>query len=318
MKKIVIATRGSALALWQAGHIKDRLEATSGVPVELLILKTKGDVLVDVPLAKVGGKGLFVKEIEDALLYGTADLAVHSMKDVPMELPDGLVLGAVPEREVHSDLFLSERFASFDSLPRGAILGTSSLRRQAQVLAARPDLAVTLLRGNVETRLRKMKEGQYDAIILASAGLKRLGLSASFCEELLPPVFLSAVGQGALGVEMRADRTDLLEMTAVLEHRPTRLCVEAERGLLAGLNGGCQVPVAGHATLHGDEICLDGLVAEPDGSVVLRRQIRGKASSSEEAAALGRSLAEVLLEDGARRILANLYAATDGPHEGHS
>ncbi|MCH5277138.1 MAG: hydroxymethylbilane synthase [Desulfovibrionaceae bacterium] len=313
MKKIVIATRGSALALWQAGHIRARLKARAAcegreLTVELLVLKTRGDVILDVPLARVGGKGLFVKEIEEALLDGRADLAVHSMKDVPMQLPAGLILGAVPEREVHGDLFLSERWPSLDALPHGARLGTSSLRRQAQVLHLRPDLKIAMLRGNVETRLRKMREGQYDAIILASAGIRRLGLGAGYQEELGPPRFVSAVGQGALGVEMRADRDDVRELTAFLEHRPTRLCVMAERGLLAGLDGGCQVPIGGHASLDGDTLSLAGMVAEPDGTVVLRRLARGVVTDDAGADALGRSLAEELLEAGARRILEKLYA----------
>lgn len=324
MKNITIATRGSALALWQAEHIKARLQARAAelagtengdaLQVGLLVLKTKGDVLLDVPLAKVGGKGLFVKEIEEALLSGAADLAVHSMKDVPMELPAGLTLGAIPEREACTDLFLSERFPTLASLPQGATLGTSSLRRQAQVLAERPDLRIALLRGNVETRLRKMKEGQYDAIILAAAGIKRLGLSAAHQEELAPPRFLPAVGQGALGVEMRAERDDLRALTAFLDHRPTHVCVEAERALLAGLDGGCQVPIAGHAVLDGDEISLEGLVADPDGGVVLRRHIRGRA---DDAKTLGRRLADELLDAGARRILEVLYAEHPEQFSGH-
>lgn len=313
MKKIVIATRGSALAQWQAEHIRDRLKARAAdqgrdLDVEFLILKTRGDVILDVPLARVGGKGLFVKEIEEALLDGRADLAVHSMKDVPMQLPAGLILGAVPEREVHSDLFLSERWPSLDALPHGARLGTSSLRRQAQVLNLRPDVRVAMLRGNVETRLRKMREGQYDAIILASAGIRRLGLCAAYREELGPPRFLSAVGQGALGVEMRADRDDVRELTAFLDHRPTRLCVMAERGLLAGLDGGCQVPIGGHASLDGNIMSLAGMVAEPDGTVLLRRLARGTVTDDAGADALGRSLADELLQAGARRILEKLYA----------
>lgn len=313
MKKIVIATRGSALALWQAEHIRARLEARAAergreLGVELLVLKTRGDVILDVPLAKVGGKGLFVKEIEEALLDGRADLAVHSMKDVPMQLPAGLVLGAVPEREIHSDLFLSERYPSLDALPRGARLGTSSLRRQAQALNLRPDLQLAMLRGNVETRLRKMREGQYDAIILASAGIRRLDLRAAYREELGPPRFVSAVGQGALGVEMRADRDDVREWIAFLDHRPTRLCVMAERGLLAGLDGGCQVPIGGYASLDGDIMSLTGMVAEPDGTVVLRRLARGTVTDDAGADALGRSLADELLKAGARRILEKLYA----------
>lgn len=314
MKKLVIATRGSALALWQANHIKALLqERHPGLDIELLVLKTRGDIILDVPLAKVGGKGLFVKEIEDALLSGRADLAVHSMKDVPMVLPEGLTLGVVPEREVKSDLFLSERYDDLADLPSGATLGTSSLRRQAQVLAIRPDLNVAMLRGNVETRLRKMREGQYDAIILACAGMKRLGLSASREAVLDAPAFLPAVGQGALGVEMRADREDLRELTAFLEHAPTRICVEAERGFLAGLDGGCQVPIAANAELEGGTLLLEGLVAEPDGSTLLRRSARrdvgGDAARARE---LGEDLAREMLEAGARDILERLYGEENG------
>ena len=312
MKKIIIATRGSQLALWQAEHIRERLTAQyAGLEVELLVLRTRGDVILDVPLAKVGGKGLFVKEIEEALLSGAADIAVHSMKDVPMVLPDGLVLGAVPEREVCTDLFLSERFPSLSALPEGATLGTSSLRRQAQTLLLRPDLRVTMLRGNVETRLRKMKEGQYDAIILARAGVKRLGLSASFQQDLTPPDFLPAVGQGALGVEMRADRQDLRELLAFLEHRPTRLCVSAERAFLRRLDGGCQVPIAAHAVLENGGIRMNALVASPEGDTVIRGSISGPALP-DDAERMGVSLAEELLSRGADRILAELYAGEEG------
>ena len=313
MKKIIIATRGSKLALWQAEHIRKRLEASRPeLEVELLVLKTKGDVILDVPLAKVGGKGLFVKEIEEALLSGAADIAVHSMKDVPMVLPEGLTLGAVPERETCVDLFLSERYASLAELPAGASLGTSSLRRQAQVLALRPDIRVTMLRGNVETRLRKMKEGQYDAIILARAGVKRLGLSASFEEELTPPAFLPAVGQGALGVEMRADRDDLRELLAFLEHEPTRLCVTAERAFLRRLDGGCQVPIAAHAELRGDVLELSALVAGTDGTRIIRGE-RSAGARPDEAERAGEALAETLLAQGAAEILAELYDE-DGEH----
>ncbi|WP_276819577.1 hydroxymethylbilane synthase [Mailhella massiliensis] len=312
MKKVIIATRGSKLALWQAEHVRERLEARhAGLEVELLVLKTKGDIILDVPLAKVGGKGLFVKEIEDALLTGAADIAVHSMKDVPMVLPEGLILGAVPEREVCNDLFLSERHASLADLPSGAVLGTSSLRRQAQVLAMRPDLKVAMLRGNVETRLRKMKEGQYDAIILARAGVKRLGLGATFQQDLTPPDFLPAVGQGALGVEMREDRKDLRELLAFMEDEPTRLCVMAERSFLRRLDGGCQVPIAAHAVLEGGELSLQALVAGTDGKTVIRGSLRA-AASHEEAARMGVALAEDLLSRGADRILAELYDGQEG------
>ena len=309
MKKVVIATRGSQLALWQAEHIKSRLMAQyEGLEVELLILKTKGDIILDVPLAKVGGKGLFVKEIEEALLAGTADLAVHSMKDVPMVLPEGLTLGAVPEREICTDLFLSEKYAALEELPQGAKLGTSSLRRQSQALALRPDLEVAMLRGNVETRLRKMKEGQYDAIILARAGVKRLGLGASLQQDLTPPSFLPAVGQGALGIEIREDRPEMRELVAFLDDMPTRLCVTAERAFLRRLDGGCQVPIAAHAVLEGEELVLEALVADPLGKVVFRDTVRC-AATLEEADAAGRKLAEKLLADGADKILAELYQA---------
>ncbi len=309
MKKVTIATRGSQLALWQAEHIKSRLMAQyEGLEVELLILKTKGDIILDVPLAKVGGKGLFVKEIEEALLAGTADLAVHSMKDVPMVLPEGLTLGAVPEREICTDLFLSEKYAALEDLPQGAKLGTSSLRRQSQALALRPDLEVAMLRGNVETRLRKMKEGQYDAIILARAGVKRLGLGASLQQDLTPPSFLPAVGQGALGIEIRDDRPEMRELVAFLDHSPTRLCVTAERAFLRRLDGGCQVPIAAHAVLEGEELCLEALVADPLGKVVFRDTVRC-AATLEDADAAGQKLAEKLLADGADKILAELYQA---------
>ena len=309
MKKVTIATRGSQLALWQAEHIKSRLMAQyEGLEVELLILKTKGDIILDVPLAKVGGKGLFVKEIEEALLAGTADLAVHSMKDVPMVLPEGLTLGAVPEREICTDLFLSEKYAALEELPQGAKLGTSSLRRQSQALALRPDLEVAMLRGNVETRLRKMKEGQYDAIILARAGVKRLGLGASLQQDLTPPSFLPAVGQGALGIEIREDRPEMRELVAFLDDMPTRLCVTAERAFLRRLDGGCQVPIAAHAVLEGEELVLEALVADPLGKVVFRDTVRC-AAMLEEADAAGQKLAEKLLADGADKILAELYQA---------
>ncbi len=305
MNKITIATRGSALALWQAEHIKARLQqAHQGLEVELLVLKTKGDIILDVPLAKVGGKGLFVKEIEEALLSKQADIAVHSMKDVPMVLPEGLTLGAIPEREILSDLFLSTKYKSLEELPQNAVLGTSSLRRQAQVLALRPDLQVTFLRGNVETRLRKMTEGQYDAIILAHAGMKRLGLSAPCEARLEPPTFLPAVGQGALGIEIREDDEKMAQMIACLDHSHTRYCVEAERSFLAALEGGCQVPIAGIARLDGETICVEGLVAEPDGTVLIREKVEGHVN---DRIALGKELAEKILARGAKAILEKLY-----------
>lgn len=306
-KNLVIATRGSQLALWQAGHVKACLESLEpGLNISLRVIKTRGDIILDVPLSKVGGKGLFVKEIEEALLDGSADLAVHSIKDVPMILPDGLVLGCVPRREICVDCLLSSRYGTLDELPRGARVGTSSLRRQAQLLNLRPDLEILSLRGNVDTRLRKMKEGEYDAIVLASAGLKRLGLSADRMQHFEAAVFVPAVGQGALGIECRGDDSNVLELLSRMEHRPTRVCVEAERGFLAGLDGGCQVPIAGHAEmLDDDRFILDGLVAEVDGSVILREQQEGTAATARET---GFALARHLLDKGGKDILDRLYA----------
>ncbi len=307
MNRLVIATRGSRLALWQAEHVKTRLEAAhADLHAELRIVKTKGDVILDVPLARVGGKGLFVKEIEEALLSGEADIAVHSMKDVPMELPSGLMLGIVPEREEAADLFLSATYGSLQELPAGAVVGTSSLRRQAQVLALRPDIEVRSLRGNVDTRLRKLLDGEFDAIIMAAAGMKRLGLCAPIMCPLTPPEFIPAVGQGALGIEFRADRSDLAAMLGFMEDRSTRICVEAERGLLAGLDGGCQVPIAGYAVMLGeDRFRLEGLVGETDGSRIIRRSVEGNAS---EARATGLALAAMLKEEGAGSILERVYS----------
>lgn len=305
MKKITIATRGSALALWQANHIKDLLQKNySDLDVELSIIKTKGDIILDVPLAKVGGKGLFVKEIEDALLNGSADLAVHSMKDVPMELPQGLILGAVPEREDRNDVFLSDRFASVEDLPQNAVVGTSSLRRQAQILALRPDLTIKMLRGNVQTRINKMTAGDYDAIILAKAGIKRLGLTTAFQKDLTAPAFLPACGQGALGIEVREDRKDILELIAFLNHEETKICVEAERAFLKSLDGGCQVPIAAYSELHGGSITLEGLVAEPDASKIIRKTLNDSADNRIQ---LGQNLAKAILESGGKEILERLY-----------
>lgn len=303
MDTLIIATRGSRLALWQAEHARARLMAAHpGLAVELKIIKTRGDIILDVPLAKVGGKGLFVKEIEEALLSGAADVAVHSMKDVPMTLPEGLVLGAVPERENPADLFLSARHADLDALPAGATVGTSSLRRQAQTLALRPDLRVVSLRGNVDTRLRKLLDGEVDAILMAAAGMKRLGLTAPYQTELPPAVFLPAVGQGTLGLECRADNTRVLSLLACLEHRPSRIRAEAERALSAGLDGGCQAPIAGYARWLDDaSFHLEGMVAALDGSVVIRRSVTGQAADPRQA---GLDLAAALRAAGADRLLA--------------
>lgn len=306
MARLTIATRGSRLALWQAEHVKNRLMALEpGLEIDLAVIKTKGDVILDVPLAQVGGKGLFVKEIEEALLDGRAALAVHSIKDVPMQLPDGLILGCVPEREVCTDCFLSFRHAALDDLPQGARVGTSSLRRQAQLLALRPDLHIESLRGNVDTRLKKLENGDYDAIVLASAGMRRLELVTPFMQPLPPDRFVPAVGQGALGIECRADDSRTRELLSRLEHRPTRICVEAERGFLAGLDGGCQVPIGAHAEMiDAARFTLEGLVGEVDGSRILRARLDGEADAARET---GLQLARTLLDQGAREILERLY-----------
>ncbi len=312
MQKITIATRGSKLALWQAEHIRSLLEGTGKATVELLVLKTKGDIILDVPLAKVGGKGLFVKEIEEALLDGRADIAVHSMKDVPMELPEGLILGVVPVRENPADLLLSTKYSSVASLPIGAKVGTSSLRRQAQLLAIRSDLSIISLRGNVDTRLRKLIDGEFDAIVMAAAGIHRLGLQAPFMTELTPPQFLPAAGQGALGLEFKQERQDIASLLAFINHQQTFDCVAAERGFLAGLEGGCQVPIAAFATLANPLLQddpegmleLEGLVANENGTQIIRKTILGKRKN---ARSLGFELAEQVKQAGGATILHALY-----------
>ena len=305
MKKIVIATRGSKLALWQANHIKDCLEKEhEGTTVELLILKTKGDIILDVPLAKVGGKGLFVKEIEEALLDGRADIAVHSMKDVPTELPEGLKVGIIPPREDNTDSLLSVQYDGLDALPEGATVGTSSLRRQSQLLNLRPDLKVESLRGNLDTRINKLLDGQYDAIIVATAGLNRLELSAPKQEILGPPNFLPAVAQGALGIEYRLADADMAEKLAFLHDETTNVQVQAERAFLTGLDGGCQVPIAALSVVEGDEVTLTGYVSEVDGSRPIRLEVTGK---NEDAWKIGKELARRVIELGGGEILARVY-----------
>ncbi len=306
-KRLVIATRGSKLALWQANHVSARLrEAHPGLVVELLPIKTKGDKILDVPLAKVGGKGLFVKEIEEALLDGRADLAVHSMKDVPAEQPEGLVLGVIPQREDPCDRLLSVRHDSLAALPAGATVGTSSLRRKAQLLALRPDLAIVDLRGNLDTRLGKLLDGRFDAIVVAAAGLNRLGLAAPKSVRLGPPEFLPAAAQGALGIEYRRDDRETAAALAFLDHPESRDAVLAERGFLARLEGGCQVPIAAHAVIEGDALSLDGLVADPETGKTFRDAVRGPRSQAE---ALGRTLAENVLAMGAKAVLDAVYQA---------
>lgn len=303
---ITIATRGSKLALWQANHIKALLENEHrGLSVELLVLKTQGDKILDVPLAKVGGKGLFVKEIEEALADGRADLAIHSMKDVPVERREGLTLGAVPEREDFADMFLSVEFGALADLPQGASVGTSSLRRQSQLLALRPDLDVRMLRGNLDTRVGKLLDGQYDAIVVAAAGLNRLGLTAPKASRLAPPDFLPAVAQGALGIEYRVSDTRMKDLTAFLDHPDTRDAVRAERAFLARLEGGCQVPIAAYGRIQGSDVLLTGLVADPEGKTMIRRELTAPRA---EAESLGRAVAEEVLARGGETILKSVYA----------
>ncbi|KJG35794.1 porphobilinogen deaminase [Photobacterium angustum] len=302
---IRIATRKSPLAMWQAEFVKAELEqAHPGIIVELIPMITKGDIILDTPLAKVGGKGLFVKELEVAMLEGRADIAVHSMKDVPVEFPEGLGLVTICEREDPRDAFVSNKYNNIDELPQGAIVGTSSLRRQCQLRAQRPDLIVNDLRGNVNTRLRKMDEGQYDAIILACAGLKRLKMEDRIRSEIAPEVSLPAVGQGAVGIECRLDDTRVRQLLAALSDQATTTRVLCERAMNNYLQGGCQVPIGSYAELEGDQIWLRALVGEPDGSKIVRAEIRGPIEQAEQ---LGETLAEQLLNDGARDILDRLY-----------
>lgn len=306
-RTITIATRESPLALWQAEFVRDALqEAHPGLQVELLGMTSRGDQLLDVPLSKVGGKGLFVKELETALLDGSADIAVHSMKDVPMTFPEGLCLGVICPREDPRDAFVSNHFDSVASLPRGSVVGTSSLRRECQLRAARPDLEIRFLRGNVNTRLRKLDAGEYDAIILATAGLLRLKMEDRIRLRMSVVDSLPSGGQGAVGIELRSDDSELLALLQALHHEPTSLRVTAERALNRRLEGGCQVPIACYAELEaeGSELWLRGLVGKPDGSLLLRAEGRAPAA---EAEALGIAVAEDLLAQGAAAILAEVY-----------
>lgn len=305
MKTLKIATRQSPLALWQAEHIRARLEAMhADLTVELVTFVTQGDKILDTPLAKIGGKGLFVKELEAALIDGRADLAVHSMKDVPMALPEGLSLAVICEREDPFDAFVSNHYASFTDLPQGAKVGTSSLRRKCQILKARPDLEIIDLRGNVGTRLSKLDNGQYDAIILASAGLKRLGLAERIRHTIQPDVSLPAVGQGALGLECRSQDHAVLDLILPLMHAETNVCVRAERAFNAYLEGGCQVPIAGYATLQNGQLQIEGRVGSVDGQTILKAVQYG---APEQAEMLGEELAKALLAQGAGDLLKALY-----------
>jgi hydroxymethylbilane synthase len=300
-----IATRKSPLAMWQAEHVAAELQRTHpGLQVELVGMSTQGDKILDTPLAKIGGKGLFVKELEQGMLEGAADIAVHSMKDVPVELPDGLHLAVIMERENPRDAFVSGRYKEVGQLPQGAAVGTASLRRQCQLAERRPDLRISPLRGNVNTRLRKLDEGEFDAIILAAAGLIRLEFEERITALLTPEESLPAIGQGAVGIECRSDDPRINALLAPLHHPATATCVTAERAMNHRLLGGCQVPIAGFAVLEGDRLWLRGLVGEPDGSRVIRSEIRGAAA---DAARLGVELAEELLAAGAAAILQRLY-----------
>ena len=300
-----IGTRGSKLALAQSGWIKDKIEQYHpDLQVELVRIKTKGDKILDSPLSKIGGKGLFVKEIEDALLKKDVDLAVHSIKDVPAELPEGLFLPLFPEREDPRDAFLSMDHHRIADMPRGATIGTGSLRRSSQLRHLRPDLNIAPLRGNVDTRIKKMEAGELQAIILASAGLRRLGLSDKIRQILSSNEFLPAIGQGALGLELRQDDDRIFNLLGFLNHEPTELTVKAERAFLKKLEGGCQVPIGGHGRLEGDNIILDGMVAELDGSRIIRDEIKG---SKDQPMDIGYALAEKLLISGADDILKRIY-----------
>jgi hydroxymethylbilane synthase len=304
--KLRIATRKSPLALWQANHVRDALMAsTPGLNVELVTMTTQGDKILDTPLAMVGGKGLFVKELELGLLEGRADLAVHSMKDVPVEFPEGLGLAAVLQREDPRDVLISNVFSNIDALPKGARVGTSSLRRQCQLRARRPDVEILDLRGNVNTRLAKLDGGDYDAVLLAAAGVKRMGWEDRITEFLPPEQFLPAIGQGAIGIETRLLDERVSRLVAALNDEQTATRVRAERALNEGLQGGCQVPIAGYSEIADGVIVLRALVGRPDGTGLVQGVISGKPEDAEE---LGRVLADDLLSRGAKEILAEVYA----------
>ncbi len=298
---IRIATRKSPLALWQAEHVAERLKrAFPGLETELVTMTTKGDKLLDAPLAKVGGKGLFVKELEQGMLEGRADIAVHSMKDVPVEFPDGLHLSVILQREDPTDAFVSNRYTSLSELPERPRIGTCSLRRQCQIKEKFPNAEILTLRGNVNTRLAKLDAGEFDAIILASAGLIRLGMHHRIAARLDPSESLPAIGQGAIGIECRSDDTIINELLSRLHDPETHICVSAERAMNARLKGGCQVPIAGFAILQSDTLYMRGLVGDPDGSVIYRAERSGPAEQAER---IGQSIAEELLISGADKIL---------------
>ena len=305
-KKLVIASRESMLAMWQAEHIKGRLKALyPDFEVEILGMTTRGDQILDRTLSKIGGKGLFIKELEQALQDGRADLAVHSIKDVPMELPEGFALAAIGERASPFDAFVSNQYARLEDMPEGAIVGTSSLRREAQLRAKFPHLTIQPLRGNVQTRLSKLDNGDYDAVILAAAGLQRLGLDGRIREILSPADSLPAAGQGALGIEIAARRTDLADILRPLNHEETAACVTAERALARALGGSCQVPLAAYCVMEDGLLTLNGLVGHPDGSVIIEASAQAPAAYAD---ALGRAVAKRLADDGAEELIAAVLA----------
>ncbi len=305
-KKLVIASRESMLAMWQAEHIKGRLKALyPDCEVEILGMTTRGDQILDRTLSKIGGKGLFIKELEQALQDGRADLAVHSIKDVPMELPEGFALAAIGERASPFDAFVSNQYARLEDMPEGAIVGTSSLRREAQLRAKFPHLTIKPLRGNVQTRLSKLDNGDYDAVILAAAGLQRLGLDGRIREILSPADSLPAAGQGALGIEIAARRTDLADILRPLNHEETAACVTAERALARALGGSCQVPLAAYCVMEDGLLTLNGLVGHPDGSVIIEASAQAPAAYAD---ALGRAAAKRLADDGAEELIAAVLA----------
>ncbi len=309
---IKIGTRGSKLALWQAGWVKSILEKKfPPIHIAIIIIKTQGDKILDVPLAKVGGKGLFVKEIEQALLARRIDIAVHSMKDMPADIPQGLCIGAIPERENPLDVFISRNGAGFNELAGGSVIGTSSLRRSAQLRHARPDMVIQSIRGNLDTRLKKLESENFDALVLAAAGVKRLNLEHKITEYLDPQFMLPAIGQGALCIEIRKDDSTAGPLVAALDHAPTRATVAGERAFLNRLEGGCQVPIAGHGRISENQFTLTGLVAEVDGTRVIRGEKSGPPDSSETS---GIELAEELLARGADKILEKLKSI---PPEGY-
>ncbi len=302
---IKIATRKSPLALWQAYFIRDELLARhKDLQVELVKMVSKGDKILDVPLAKVGGKGLFVKELEEGLLAGDADIAVHSMKDVPVEFPEGLQLAVICEREDPRDAFVSNTFSKLDDMPSGSVVGTSSLRRQSQLLKNRPDLQIKFLRGNVNTRLKKLDDGEYDAIILASAGLIRLEMKDRITSYLSVEQSLPAMGQGAVGIECRIDDEQTLQLIAPLAHKETTIRLTAERALNKRLEGGCQVPIGGYAVLEGEHLSMRAFVGSPDGKKIVEGSVEGPAEDAEK---MGIELADDLLSRGAKEILAEVY-----------